>query len=129
MAVHRSMYKILSERNEAYPLAVVPTKPDPKEKPKPPTTKKKQPTAIPPQLYQYAVFTAPRQWPGRTPRTGHLQFEHAVRDPRAVDVRKHGVPVGPSFNLVVNRFRLSQAGTAAGPMRSSGAAATPARPP
>lgn len=111
MAVHRTMYKILTERNEAYPLAIVPTKPDPKEKPKPPpTTKKKGPTQIPPQLYQYAVFSQPRQlaWTDTKEKTtcnSNTQF--AILG--LWTARKHGVPVGPSFNLVVHRFRRSQA--------------------
>ena len=111
MAVHRTMYKILTERNEAYPLAVVPQKPDPKEKPKPPSTKKKQPTQIPPQLYQYAVFTQPRMlaWADtKDKNTCNSNTQFAILG--LWTARKHGVPVGPSFNLVVNRFRMSQAG-------------------
>jgi hypothetical protein len=109
VAVHRAMFKILTEKNEAYPLAVVPQKPDPKKKTPPPSTKKKGPTQIPPALYQYAVFTSPGQlaWMDtKEKNTCNSNTQFAILG--LWTARKHGVPVGPSFNLVVNRFRRSQ---------------------
>jgi hypothetical protein len=131
VAVQRTMFKILSERNELYPLAAGPAKPDPKEKPDTKkTTKKKQPTPVPPALYQYAVLTSPRQlaWMDTKDRaTCNSNTQFAILG--LWTARKHGVPVGPSFNLVVNRFRRSQSddgGWAYAFINGGGNASTPA---
>lgn len=113
MAVHRTMMKILNERNEAYPLAALSTKTDttkdktdPKSKTPP---KKKAPTTVPQQLYQYAVMSPPSRlaWSDTKDKaTCNSNTQFAILG--LWTARKHGVPVGPSFNLVVNRYRLSQ---------------------